>query len=148
MILSPPQKTPHTCHTHTHFKVKSVSILVSQGTRSKQNNASVVLATEALLFMLLSWQKLRANPKIFVSTGAFPILPRLSLANNKCKGRQDYWLFITEREIVTAFLGYPGKQWSPPSAAFDLWLQWQKAGKGPNGVKKRNDSDFTSHCLE
>lgn len=85
-------------------KQKSMSIHVSQGTNSKQRNASLVLAAEGLLVLLLSWQNLKANPKLLVFTGAFPILPGFSLANNKCKEGQDHWLFIAEREILIAFL--------------------------------------------
>lgn len=102
-LPTPPPKTPRTCHTHTS-KVNSTSIWVSQGTNSEQSTVFIVLPIEVLLFVLLTWQKLRSKPKFFVSTGRFPILPRFSLTNYKCKRGQLHCLFIKEREIVTAFI--------------------------------------------
>lgn len=158
MIPPPPSHPPQkkqptkkkTNHPHTHTsKVNCMSSCVSWGTHGKQNTVSTLLPFEVLLFVFLSSQELRANPKFFVSTGLFPVPPRFLLTNYKCKGGQIHCLFLRKGETVTAFYyNMHEKKCCPPSAAFDLWLQSQKAWRKPNEVKKRNNFGFTSHCLE
>lgn len=89
MILPPCKKPSHTTHTPSP-KVKSMSIAVSQGTNSKQSDASLVLATEVLLFLLLRRQKLRANPKSYLFSQVL-FLP----------SPESHWLVTNARESKT-----------------------------------------------